>query len=477
MRLHQNSWRGRPLSAMSKLRHIGRATVLKAVILLIVSPFQAVPVSASNAPDLLVRLISAHNLELRAKCLEDGSYRGDEGILRVRPEVGMDLGLVVHLSPEFEQAMRLLHEAEGDLEAAKRAMRTQGVEEQHGDHVRIIAERFLEHKGKTQKAQSLLRTYAAGLDASVDERLDTARCEALAAELLNRCLAKTGNRLRDALGCFANTCRGVPSPPFLTPENVRFVNAIFQAFVERAPKELLEGLDLDRLDPRQVAADWKKATGAEEAHIVPHLETGLQKLDMDRLVSVDPLLFLALIRRESRFDPRAVSYMGAAGLTQIMPNTAEQMGMENVYRPSYFDQAFSLLREEREARRAAMDALFAITPENRFKSAARARERMQASIRLSRERKSFFSRYQKELRVQTSDPRLHPAQAVEYGLRYFSTLMHQQEKDISLALASYNAGPHRVRQYGGIPPYAETVRFRNLVLEFYREYLDKLGGK
>ena len=37
--------------------------------------------------------------------------------------------------------------------------------------------------------------------------------------------------------------------------------------------------------------------------------------------AIDPLLFLALIRQESRFDPRAVSYAGAIGLAQIMPDT------------------------------------------------------------------------------------------------------------------------------------------------------------
>jgi len=38
---------------------------------------------------------------------------------------------------------------------------------------------------------------------------------------------------------------------------------------------------------------------------------------------VDPLLFLALVRQESRFNPDAVSWAGATGLTQVMPSTGE----------------------------------------------------------------------------------------------------------------------------------------------------------
>jgi len=40
---------------------------------------------------------------------------------------------------------------------------------------------------------------------------------------------------------------------------------------------------------------------------------------------VDPLLLAALIRQESRFDPRAVSRAGARGLSQVMPATGAEM--------------------------------------------------------------------------------------------------------------------------------------------------------
>ena len=38
---------------------------------------------------------------------------------------------------------------------------------------------------------------------------------------------------------------------------------------------------------------------------------------------VDPLLFMALVRQESRFDAQAISWAGAIGLTQVMPTTGE----------------------------------------------------------------------------------------------------------------------------------------------------------
>lgn len=41
-----------------------------------------------------------------------------------------------------------------------------------------------------------------------------------------------------------------------------------------------------------------------------------------------PLLLLALVRQESVYDPAAVSYAGASGLTQVMPATATEIAME-----------------------------------------------------------------------------------------------------------------------------------------------------
>ena len=51
------------------------------------------------------------------------------------------------------------------------------------------------------------------------------------------------------------------------------------------------------------------------------------------LHELEPALVKAVIAAESGGDPRAVSASGAAGLMQLMPGTAAQLGVENVFDP------------------------------------------------------------------------------------------------------------------------------------------------
>lgn len=53
-----------------------------------------------------------------------------------------------------------------------------------------------------------------------------------------------------------------------------------------------------------------------------------------------------------------------------------------------------------------------------------------------------------------ADP-FDPAQNLDGAARYFTRQL-DRFGDVSLALAAYNAGPHRVEQYGGVPPFSET---------------------
>lgn len=110
---------------------------------------------------------------------------------------------------------------------------------------------------------------------------------------------------------------------------------------------------------------------------------------------IDADLLYSIIRAESGFNPRAVSNKGAQGLMQLMPDTANQLGV-----------------------RDAFDT--------------------QANV--------------------------------EAGTRYLRELLDRYHYDLAKALAAYNAGPQRVEQYHGIPPYQET---RAYVARIIREYNKK----
>ncbi|WP_420839010.1 lytic transglycosylase domain-containing protein [Aliiroseovarius subalbicans] len=110
-------------------------------------------------------------------------------------------------------------------------------------------------------------------------------------------------------------------------------------------------------------------------------------------------LFQALIKQESRFSVTAQSPVGAYGLTQLMPGTASDMGVD---------------------RYDVMDNL-------------------------------------------------------RGGARYITTQLNSFG-NIPHALAAYNAGPGRVQQYGGVPPFPETQGYVRNISRFYNEYLAVVGG-
>jgi len=114
-------------------------------------------------------------------------------------------------------------------------------------------------------------------------------------------------------------------------------------------------------------------------------------------------LLQALIWQESRFSIGARSPVGAFGLTQIMPGTASDLGIN----PAYYNS---------------------------------------------------------------------PYLQVEGGARYLSTQLNTFDGNIINALAAYNAGPGRVFEYGGVPPFKETQHYVQVIPERYNLYLARIGG-
>lgn len=52
-----------------------------------------------------------------------------------------------------------------------------------------------------------------------------------------------------------------------------------------------------------------------------------------------------------------------------------------------------------------------------------------------------------------------PAQNISAGSRYLKQLLDKYHGSLLLALAAYNAGPQRVAQFGGVPPFRETSSY------------------
>ncbi len=110
---------------------------------------------------------------------------------------------------------------------------------------------------------------------------------------------------------------------------------------------------------------------------------------------VDSALIKAIIMAESNYNPNAVSKRGAKGLMQLMPKTAEALGVGDSFDPEH---------------------------------------------------------------------------NINAGVRHFKNLLDQFDGDVKLALAAYNAGGRKVREYRGVPPFRATRRYIKRVFKYHQYY-------
>lgn len=73
-----------------------------------------------------------------------------------------------------------------------------------------------------------------------------------------------------------------------------------------------------------------------------------------------------------------------------------------------------------------------------------------------------------------NDP-FDPKANVEAGTTYLSQLLDLYHDDPVMALAAYNAGPERVQQYHGVPPYRETHAYIARIVRDFNAKKKKTG--
>lgn len=98
-------------------------------------------------------------------------------------------------------------------------------------------------------------------------------------------------------------------------------------------------------------------------------------------------------------------------------------------------------------------ALALVQQESKFKTTARSPKNAYGLMQL-------MEGTARDLGVDRNDP----AQNVDGGMRYLAQQL-KRFGSVPLALAAYNAGPGRVVQYRGIPPYTETQNYVQTIMK------------
>lgn len=70
----------------------------------------------------------------------------------------------------------------------------------------------------------------------------------------------------------------------------------------------------------------------------------------------------------------------------------------------------------------------------------------------------------------------NPYLQVEGGARYLAQMLAMFDGNVVYALGAYNAGPGRIIEYSGVPPFQETQHYVQVISAKYNEYLARVGG-
>ena len=164
---------------------------------------------------------------------------------------------------------------------------------------------------------------------------------------------------------------------------------------------------------RSAVSSQQSAISKEAESRKPMANNQYKAAQIAREYDIDVALMLAIIHTESNFNPLAVSINGAAGLMQIMPDAAKDLGLKV---PNY-----------KNRRKPKLDRKI--------------------------------------------DERFDPNKNLHAGLTYFKMLYEKHLNNLTLALGAYNVGPAKVRIRG--PLIRRGKRYAKKVINRSQYYRDK----
>jgi len=153
---------------------------------------------------------------------------------------------------------------------------------------------------------------------------------------------------------------------------------------------------------------------------------------------LDPVVVLGLMNSESGFDPYAVSVAGAAGLMQLIPETAQEMGLK------VYEENLDIYHNLKEARKNMIKTFNSAIRVGRQKNYERLTGLFTQYNLYAKETDSLSQEYKKTLLENKSlDERLDPEKNIGAGVKYLAILAKLNMETPNIAnlrniIAAYN---------------------------------------
>ncbi|MBM3228282.1 lytic transglycosylase domain-containing protein [Candidatus Pacearchaeota archaeon] len=185
---------------------------------------------------------------------------------------------------------------------------------------------------------------------------------------------------------------------------------------------------------------------------------------------LDPLVVLGLIYAESNFDSNAVSIAGAAGLMQIIPETAKGLGLK------IYEGNMDIYKNLKENRRRVVNSFNSATNEGRRGNYNDAIKWFREYNSYSKKADALFREYKRTLLENKDlDERLNPEKSIDAGVRYLAILAKLNRNTPYFAelrdiIAAYNFGGENAAIKWTLPTIREPLNHANKVSEFYRRF-------